>query len=163
MSLCVQPSPFLFFTSSLSFYFISFSFFFFSYSCSYSLLSPFSSATPSLLFSMSHIIDPSHRNPPANRRTVGDQFSTAQPSVAQHLGHQTKPTKSKINTKSPDYIANYKEMLEMVDQLNERLQEATFQGADRLLALHHKRGSILGTPSCFSALLLLPIRSIHVY
>lgn len=32
----------------------------------------------------------------------------------------------------------------MVDQLNERLQEATFQGSDRLLALHHKRGSILG-------------------
>jgi hypothetical protein len=96
---------------------------------------------------MSHIIDPSHRNPPANRRTVGDQFSMTQPSVAQHLGHQTKPTKSKINTKSPEYIANYKEMLEMVDQLNERLQEATFQGSDRLLALHHKRGSILGTPS----------------
>lgn len=108
---------------------------------------------------MSHIIDPSHRNPPANRRTVGDQFSTTQPSVAQHLGHQTKPTKSKINTKSPEYIANYKEMLEMVDQLNERLQEATFQGADRLLALHHKRGSILGTTPAqmFSCTLSLSI------
>ncbi|KAF8921743.1 Acetyl-coenzyme A carboxylase carboxyl transferase subunit beta 2, partial [Dissophora ornata] len=92
---------------------------------------------------MSHIIDPSHRNPPANRRTNGDEFSTKQPSAAPNLGHHTKPTKSKINTKSPEYIANYKEMLEMVDQLNERLQEATFQGSDRLLALHHKRGSIL--------------------
>ncbi|KAF9179122.1 hypothetical protein BGZ50_007219 [Haplosporangium sp. Z 11] len=93
---------------------------------------------------MSHIIDPSQRNPPAHKRAVGDEFSSKQPSVAPHLGHYTKPTKSKINTKSPEYIANYKEMLEMVDQLNERLQEATFQGSDRLLALHHKRGSILG-------------------
>ncbi|KAG0248362.1 Acetyl-coenzyme A carboxylase carboxyl transferase subunit beta 2 [Mortierella polycephala] len=73
----------------------------------------------------------------------GDEFSSKQPSVAPHLGHHTKPTKSKVNTKSPEYIANYKEMLEMVDQLNERLQEATFQGEDRLIALHHKRGSIL--------------------
>jgi len=64
--------------------------------------------------------------------------------MATNLGHNTKPTKSKVNTKSPEFIANYKEMLEMVDQLNERLQEATFQGSDRLLALHHKRGSILG-------------------
>lgn len=96
---------------------------------------------------MSHIIDPSQRNPPPNRRAVGDEFSSTQPSVAPHLGHHSKPTKSKINTKSPEYIANYKEMLEMVDQLNERLQEATFQGADRLLELHHKRGSILGKHS----------------
>ncbi|KAF9288661.1 Acetyl-coenzyme A carboxylase carboxyl transferase subunit beta 2, partial [Mortierella alpina] len=92
---------------------------------------------------MRDIIDPSERNPPARRRAVGDEFSSGQPSVAPHLGHHTKPTKSKINTKSPEYIANYKEMLEMVDQLNERLEEATFQGADRLLELHHKRGSIL--------------------
>ena len=93
---------------------------------------------------MRDIIDPSERNPPARRRTAGDEFSSGQPSAAPHLGHHTKPTKSKINTKSPEYIANYKEMLEMVDQLNERLLEATFQGADRLLELHHKRGSILG-------------------
>lgn len=49
----------------------------------------------------------------------------------------------------------------MVDQLNERLQEATFQGADRLLALHHKRGSILGTTpnqlfSCTTSLSICP-------
>ncbi|KAF9897000.1 hypothetical protein BX616_006358, partial [Lobosporangium transversale] len=92
---------------------------------------------------MSHIIDPSHRNPPPNRRTNGDEFSSKQPSVAPHLGHYTKAVKTKINTKSPEYIANYKEMLALVDQLNERLQEATFQGEDRLLALHHKRGYLL--------------------
>ncbi|KAG0051953.1 hypothetical protein BGZ83_003172 [Gryganskiella cystojenkinii] len=63
--------------------------------------------------------------------------------MALNHGHNTKPTKSKVNIKSPEYLANYKEMLGLVDQLNERLQEATFQGSDRLLALHHKRGSIL--------------------
>ncbi|KAF9973769.1 Acetyl-coenzyme A carboxylase carboxyl transferase subunit beta 2, partial [Modicella reniformis] len=91
---------------------------------------------------MSHVIDPSQRNPPANRRTNGDEFST-KPSVTPNLGHYSKPTKSKVNTKSPEFIANYKEMLALVDQLNERLEEATFQGSDRLLALHHKRGSLL--------------------
>ncbi|KAF9365188.1 hypothetical protein BGX34_010992 [Mortierella sp. NVP85] len=93
---------------------------------------------------MTHVIDPSHRNPPANRRTNGDVFSTGQTSAAPHLGHHSKPTKSKVNTKSPEYIANYKEMLELVDQLNERLQEATFEGSDRHVALHHKRGYLLG-------------------
>ncbi|KAG0324231.1 hypothetical protein BGZ99_002063 [Dissophora globulifera] len=92
---------------------------------------------------MSRIIDPSQRDPPANRRTTGDEFGPKQASVAPHLGHHTKPTKSKINTKSPEYIANYKEMHEMVDTLNERLKEATFEGSDRLKALHHQRGSIL--------------------
>lgn len=65
--------------------------------------------------------------------------------MATNLGHCTKPTKSKVNTKSPEYQANYKEMHALVDQLQERLQEATFQGSDRLLALHHKRGALLGT------------------
>jgi len=65
--------------------------------------------------------------------------------MATNLGHYTKPTKSKVNTKSPEFQANYKGMLGLVDQLQERLQEATFQGSDRLLALHHKRGSLLGT------------------
>ncbi|KAF9987063.1 hypothetical protein BGZ65_005258, partial [Modicella reniformis] len=51
--------------------------------------------------------------------------------------------KSKVNTKSPEFQANYKEMLGLVDQLQERLQEATFEGSDRLLALHHKREAIL--------------------
>ncbi|KAG0250232.1 hypothetical protein DFQ27_009501 [Actinomortierella ambigua] len=63
--------------------------------------------------------------------------------MATHLGHETRPTKSKVNTKSAEFQANYKEMLALVDQLNERLHEATFQGEDRLLELHHKRGSIL--------------------
>lgn len=64
--------------------------------------------------------------------------------MAHNLGHHTKPLKSKVNTKSPEYRANYKEMLGLVDQLNERLQEATFQGEQRLLDLHHKRGGLLG-------------------
>ncbi|KAF9317070.1 hypothetical protein BG003_001240 [Podila horticola] len=63
--------------------------------------------------------------------------------MAYNLGHHTKPLKSKVNTKSPEYQANYKEMLSLVDQLNERLQEATFQGEQRLLDLHHKRGGLL--------------------
>ncbi|KAG0335211.1 hypothetical protein BG000_007694 [Podila horticola] len=63
--------------------------------------------------------------------------------MAHNLGHHTKPLKSKVNTKSPEYQANYKEMLGLVDQLNERLQEATFQGEQRLLDLHHKRGGLL--------------------
>ncbi|KAG0094728.1 hypothetical protein BGZ93_006865 [Podila epicladia] len=63
--------------------------------------------------------------------------------MAQNLGHHTKPLKSKVNIKSPEYQANYKEMLGLVDQLNERLQEATFQGEQRLLDLHHKRGGLL--------------------
>lgn len=70
--------------------------------------------------------------------------------MATHLGHQTKPTKSKVNTKSPEYLANYAEMLVLVDQLQEKLQEATFQGSDRLLALHHKRGSLLGNESALT-------------
>lgn len=64
--------------------------------------------------------------------------------MAHNLGHHTKPLKSKVNTKSTEYRANYKEMLGLVDQLNERLQEATFQGEQRLLDLHHKRGGLLG-------------------
>ncbi|KAF9585352.1 hypothetical protein BGW38_002781 [Lunasporangiospora selenospora] len=61
-----------------------------------------------------------------------------------HLGHHSRPTKSKVNSKSPEYQANYKEMLGLVDQLQERLKEATFEGSDRLVALHHKRGHLLG-------------------
>ena len=34
---------------------------------------------------------------------------------------------------APNDLANYKEMLGMVDPLNERLQEATYQGEQRLL------------------------------
>ncbi|KAF9088027.1 hypothetical protein BGX27_002808 [Mortierella sp. AM989] len=60
-----------------------------------------------------------------------------------NLGHHTKPTKSKVNTKSPEYLANYQEMAGLVDQLQERLHEATFQGSERLLAQHLKRGNIL--------------------
>ncbi|KAG0347017.1 hypothetical protein BGZ54_005043, partial [Gamsiella multidivaricata] len=63
--------------------------------------------------------------------------------MATNLGHYTKPIRSKVNTKSPEYQDNYKEMLGLVNQLQERLHEATFQGSDRLLALHHKRGSLL--------------------
>jgi hypothetical protein len=46
-------------------------------------------------------------------------------------------------------------MLEMVDTLNERLQEATYQGSERHVALHHKRGFLLGKDS------LIPF-SLHV-
>ncbi|KAF9164253.1 hypothetical protein BGX21_000992 [Mortierella sp. AD011] len=91
---------------------------------------------------MSHILDPSHRNPPAHKTAHPDEF-VSKPAVAQHLGHHTKPTKSKINTKAPEYIANYKEMYAMVEQLNERLKEATFEGSQRLIDLHHKRGYLL--------------------
>ncbi|KAG0028515.1 hypothetical protein BGZ82_008401 [Podila clonocystis] len=63
--------------------------------------------------------------------------------MSQNLGHHTKPLTYKVNTKSPEYQANYKEMLGLVDQLHERLQEATFQGEQRLLDLHHKRGGLL--------------------
>ena len=69
--------------------------------------------------------------------------------MATNLGQHTKPTKSKVNTKSPEYQANYKEMLGMVDTLNERLQEATYQGEQRLLDLHHKRGHLLGMSLAF--------------
>ncbi len=64
--------------------------------------------------------------------------------MATNLGHATKPTKSKVNTKSPEFVANYSEMLGLVDQLQDRLHEATFQGSDRLLDIHRSRGLLLG-------------------
>lgn len=50
-----------------------------------------------------------------------------------------------VNKTSPEYKNNEKEWKELIEQLNERLQEATGEGKPKSIALHRKRGQLTGT------------------
>lgn len=45
---------------------------------------------------------------------------------------------------TPEYKANVTEWQQLIDQLKERLQEATNEGKPKSLALHKKRGQLSG-------------------
>ncbi|KAI8885281.1 ClpP/crotonase [Backusella circina FSU 941] len=47
-----------------------------------------------------------------------------------------------VNKTSQEYKDNYEQWQELIDQLKERLQEATSEGKEKHLALHRKRGQL---------------------
>jgi hypothetical protein len=51
---------------------------------------------------------------------------------------------STVNKASEEYKENEKQWQELIEQLNERLQEATSEGKQKHIDLHRKRGQLSG-------------------
>lgn len=49
-----------------------------------------------------------------------------------------------VNKASPEYKNNLQEWQVLLDELKERLQEATGEGKEKSIALHRKRGQLSG-------------------
>lgn len=60
------------------------------------------------------------------------------------LDHLVKRHQSAVVTSSPEYKANLEEWQGLIEQLQERLQEATNEGKEKHIALHKKRGQLPG-------------------
>lgn len=56
-----------------------------------------------------------------------------------------KRHKSVVNTASPEFQQNKKEWQVLIDELSDRLLQATNQGKKQHLETHIKRGQLLGT------------------
>jgi hypothetical protein len=49
-----------------------------------------------------------------------------------------------VNKTSQEYKDNYEQWQELIDQLKDRLKEATGEGKEKHIALHRKRGQLSG-------------------
>ncbi|CDS02979.1 Putative Propionyl-CoA carboxylase beta chain [Lichtheimia ramosa] len=58
------------------------------------------------------------------------------------LDHLVKRHQTAVVTSSPEYKANLEEWQGLIEQLQERLQEATNEGKEKHIALHKKRGQL---------------------
>lgn len=61
------------------------------------------------------------------------------------VDHLVQRHQTAVVTTSPEYKKNYEEWQELISTLKERLQEATNEGKPKHIALHKKRGQLLGT------------------
>jgi cell fate (sporulation/competence/biofilm development) regulator YlbF (YheA/YmcA/DUF963 family) len=63
-----------------------------------------------------------------------------------HLYRETvKRFKSKINTNSDEFQANYQAMQALVDELNEKLAESLYEGKKEHIDRYVKAGRLLGS------------------
>lgn len=60
------------------------------------------------------------------------------------LDHLVQRMPTAVNTSSPEYKKNLEEWKGLIDELRERLAEATNEGKPKHIALHRKRGQLSG-------------------
>ena len=69
--------------------------------------------------------------------------------MAEHYKENVKRFKSKINVNSDEFQGNYQAMQAMVDELNEKLAEALYEGKQAHIDRYVREGRLLGFTDFF--------------